>query len=161
MRYIDYFKYKIKQDTIIVRIECNDVELISLKYVEDVMDDFNKNKLTTLVRKELKEILEGNRNEPSFKLRDFGTDKEIKIYKTISKIKYGETMSYKDVAIKAGMKNAHRFVGSAMRKNLMPIIYPCHRVVPSIVKNDNYGSFNAPGGEITKKILVEFENNNS
>ena len=53
-----------------------------------------------------------------------------KVLKVVSKIKKGETMSYSEVAKRAGSPKASRVVGSIMKKNYDPKI-PCHRVIKS------------------------------
>ena len=62
-----------------------------------------------------------------------GTYREI--YREVQKIPYGETRTYKDIAIKSG--TCPRTVGLAMKRNLTPILIPCHRVVSS----DGLGGF--------------------
>lgn len=47
------------------------------------------------------------------------------------KVPYGELVTYKDLARMAGRANAARAAGSAMARNLVPVIVPCHRVVAS------------------------------
>ena len=46
-------------------------------------------------------------------------------------IRYGETRTYKWLAIKTGRPKAPRAVGQAMARNRLPIIVPCHRVLAS------------------------------
>ncbi len=67
---------------------------------------------------------------------DFGSDVEIdhlspfvqKVLKETIKIKYGQTLTYSELADKIGSR-AVRAVGNALGKNPVPIIIPCHRVV--------------------------------
>ena len=54
-------------------------------------------------------------------------DKVIIIVKKIPK---GKTLTYKQVAVKAGSPNASRAVGSVLKQNYNPDI-PCHRVIRS------------------------------
>lgn len=60
-----------------------------------------------------------------------------KVFGVVSNIKRGETLSYKEVAILAGSKNAYRAVGNILNKNYDPKI-PCHRVVRSDGKPGGY-----------------------
>lgn len=55
-------------------------------------------------------------------------------------IPYGELATYKDLAISAGSAAACRAAGSAMARNSMPIIVPCHRVVASGGKIGGFSS---------------------
>ena len=54
-----------------------------------------------------------------------------KSLKSLTKIKYGETCSYKEIAVSINNPSAVRAVGSACRLNPIPLIIPCHRVLRS------------------------------
>ena len=73
------------------------------------------------------------------------------VYQIVKDIPKGETLSYKEVAIRAGSPNAYRAVGSLLKYNYDPTI-PCHRVIKS---NGDYGDFNR--GKQLKKELLEQE----
>ncbi len=57
---------------------------------------------------------------------------ERDVYLALARVPYGEVVSYRDLAREAGRPNAYRAVGSAMARNELPVILPCHRVI----KND-------------------------
>ena len=57
-----------------------------------------------------------------------GTEFQIKVWKEISKIPYGETRTYKDLAVAIGRPNSSRAVANACGKNPYAPIIPCHRV---------------------------------
>ena len=59
------------------------------------------------------------------------------------KIPFGTTLSYGQLAARAGSARAYRAVGNCMAGNKIPIITPCHRVVQS---SGVLGSYSAPGG---------------
>lgn len=50
-----------------------------------------------------------------------------RIYEEVRRIPYGETVTYGDIARRAG--TSPRVVGQAMRRNMVPLVIPCHRVV--------------------------------
>ena len=52
---------------------------------------------------------------------------------------YGTAVSYRELAAAAGRPNAYRAVGSAMARNLLPVILPCHRVVRNDGRLGQYG----------------------
>ena len=79
---------------------------------------------------------------------------ELSVWKEIDKIPYGETRSYKEIAVNLGKPNASRAVANACGKNPNPIIRPCHRVICS---NGMIGGYSAPGGAIAKRVLLEKE----
>jgi methylated-DNA-[protein]-cysteine S-methyltransferase len=60
------------------------------------------------------------------------TDFERDVYRALSRVPYGQVISYRELAHEAGRPNAFRAVGSAMARNALPVILPCHRVI----KND-------------------------
>ena len=60
-----------------------------------------------------------------------GTKFQKKVWKSLTKIKYGDTRSYQEIAVSINNPNAVRAVGSACRLNPIPLIIPCHRVLRS------------------------------
>jgi O-6-methylguanine DNA methyltransferase len=78
------------------------------------------------------------------------------VWDQIDKIPYGETRTYKDIAIAIGKPKASRAVANACGKNPTPIIRPCHRV---ICTNGSIGGYSAPGGAAEKKRLINSEKN--
>ena len=70
------------------------------------------------------------------------------------KIPYGKTLSYGQLAAKAGSPHAARAVGSCMAANRVPLIVPCHRVLRA---DGRPGAFSAPGGTRTKLRLLALE----
>lgn len=76
------------------------------------------------------------------------------VWNEIEKIPYGETRSYKDIAVLIGKPRAARAVANACAKNPIPIKRPCHRVICS---NGQLGGYSGPGGIETKKKLLEQE----
>ena len=52
---------------------------------------------------------------------------------------YGTAVSYRELAAAAGRPNAYRAAGSAMARNLLPLILPCHRVVRYDGRLGQYG----------------------
>lgn len=77
-----------------------------------------------------------------------------KVYEVTRKIPYGKTLSYSEVAAKAGSPKAARAVGAAMAANPLPLIIPCHRVVGSNGKLTGF-----TGGLNIKEMLLELEGN--
>jgi methylated-DNA-[protein]-cysteine S-methyltransferase len=75
-----------------------------------------------------------------------------KVKEIVRKIPKGETMTYKQVATKAGSPRASRAVGSIMKNNYDPAI-PCHRVIRSDGRIGNYNR----GGQSAKIALLKKE----
>lgn len=77
-----------------------------------------------------------------------------KVLQQCRKIPYGTTMSYGELAAKAGSPRAARAVGCCMSGNSIPLIIPCHRVVGH---DGRLGAFSAPGGCKMKQRLIDLE----
>ena len=77
------------------------------------------------------------------------------VWKEISKIPFGETRTYKDLAIAIGKPNSSRAVANACGKNPYPVIIPCHRVIKS---DGKLGGYSGVGGVKKKKELLKLEN---
>ena len=84
-----------------------------------------------------------------------GTNFQIQVWTEISKIPFGKTKTYKEIAISLGKPNSARAVANACGKNPYPIDIPCHRVIRS---DGNIGGYSAAGGEKKKLELLKAEN---
>src|SRR5262245_29332839 len=105
-------------------------------------------------RRELEEDFEGRRQEfdvpvdgtltsPGFRSRALHA---------VARVPYGKTRTYAEIAKSAGNARAFRAAGTACGHNPIPLIVPCHRVVPSAGGVGNYG-----GGADMKQGLLDFE----
>lgn len=72
-----------------------------------------------------------------------------KVRDIVRKIPKGKSMTYKEVAAKAGNARAARAVGAIMRTNYDPSI-PCHRVIRS---DGSLGSYNRGGAQKKRQLL--------
>ena len=72
----------------------------------------------------------------------------------LEKTKEGMSLSYSDLAQLIGSPRAARAVGTAMKRNPLPLFIPCHRVLP---KMGGLGSYSGGNGVKTKKQLLEHE----
>jgi methylated-DNA-[protein]-cysteine S-methyltransferase len=99
--------------------------------------------------KEIEEFLNGKRFEFTVTLDIQGTDFQKRVWRELSAIPYGETRSYKEIAIKLNDKNASRAVGTANGKNPLSLVLPCHRVIAS---DGTLGGY-AGGLDIKVKLL--------
>lgn len=80
------------------------------------------------------------------------TDFEAAVYRIVTAIPAGTTMTYREVADRAGRSGAARAVGAAMAKNRLAPMIPCHRVVGSDGSLRGYA-----GGLDMKKRLLAME----
>lgn len=80
----------------------------------------------------------GVKTTHNIKLAPKGSSFQKAVWQTILQIKYGETKSYKDIAVLLKNPNAIRAVGSACAKNPILFFIPCHRVINSCGKIGGY-----------------------
>jgi methylated-DNA-[protein]-cysteine S-methyltransferase len=104
------------------------------------------------VTTQLREYFEGQRTEFDLALRPRGTPFQLAAWRALRQIPFAETRSYQQQAEKIGNKNAMRAVGAANGRNPIPIVVPCHRVVPSGGGVGKYG-----GQEWRKEFLLDLE----
>jgi methylated-DNA-[protein]-cysteine S-methyltransferase len=69
-----------------------------------------------------------------------GTPFQVKVWQELQRIPYGDTISYKELARRAGSPQASRAAGQANGRNPVPIIVPCHRVISADGKLGGYNS---------------------
>ncbi|NLB89040.1 MAG: methylated-DNA--[protein]-cysteine S-methyltransferase [Syntrophomonadaceae bacterium] len=122
------------------------------------LTDFNE-KETPLIKKaadELTEYFNGQRKEFDLPLLFKGTAFQESVWQALQQIPYGETRSYKDIAIQIGNPKALRAVGMANNRNPISIVIPCHRVIGHKGDLVGYG-----GGIHIKKYLLDLEKSNS
>lgn len=119
----------------------------------DTNDNIEETDLIKECFKQLKEYFEGNRRDFDLPLETRGTEFQKKVWDELLKIPYGDTKSYKDIAIAIGNEKACRAIGMANNKNHIPIIIPCHRVIGSNGKLVGYA-----GGLNVKEKLLNIEN---
>ena len=75
-----------------------------------------------------------------------------KVLRTLRKVPYGKTVTYGQLAARAGRPRSARAVGRAMAANPLPLVIPCHRVVASGGGLGGYG-----GGLDLKRRLLALE----
>ncbi len=102
---------------------------------------------------QLLDYFEGNRNTFEIKLNPSGTDFQKKVWKELSKIPFGKTVTYLDIAKQLGDPKCIRAAASANGKNPLWVVVPCHRVIGSDGSLTGYA-----GGLWRKKWLLEHEN---
>lgn len=115
-----------------------------------------ENMLIRKTKLELMEYFDGKRRKFGIPIKLDGTEFQVKVWKELLKLPYGETCSYLDIAKKIGNPNAARAVGMANNKNKIQIIIPCHRIIGSDKKLIGYA-----GGIKIKEKLLKLEKDNS
>jgi len=85
---------------------------------------------------------------------DVSSDFRRGVLNACRKVPYGQTISYGQLALRAGVPGAARAVGTCMAQNPLPLIVPCHRVTRT---GGEIGPYSAPGGTATKRRLLAME----
>ncbi len=111
-----------------------------------------KNEILKLTIQELKDYFSGKLKKFTIPLDFKGTEFQVKTWKALLTIPYGETVSYSEQAKRIQKPKAVRFVGTTNGKNPIPVIVPCHRVIGKNGSLTGYG-----GGLSIKKYLLELE----
>ena len=137
------------------------IVLVNVVKTKEDIEEIAKNSIqkeTSLIKntkQQLDEYFAGKRKKFNIPIKLDGTDFQIKVWKELLKIPYGETCSYLDIAKCIGNPKASRAVGMANNKNKIIIIVPCHRVIGSNKKLVGY----ACGLDVKEKLL-ELEKGN-
>lgn len=101
---------------------------------------------------QLDEYFAGGRRRFDLPLAPRGTDFQRRVWRALSDIPYGKTISYGELARRIGKPSASRAVGLANGANPLPIVVPCHRVIGSDGSLTGYG-----GGIDRKRFLLDLE----
>lgn len=117
-----------------------------LKFLQDI----SENKFIKKAVIEIEEYLDGSRKNFTTTLDIQGTEFQKRVWLELTRIPFGETRSYKEIAIKLNDSNASRAVGTANGKNPLSLIIPCHRVISS---DGSLGGY-AGGLDIKTKLLA-------
>ncbi len=127
--------------------------IAKIGFDEELKDiEIKETKLILKTISEIKEYLEGKRKEFDIPIKLQGTKFQKKVWNELLKIPYGETCSYKDIAIRINNEKGVRAVGMANHNNPIAIIVPCHRVIGKNGKLVGYA-----GGIDIKSKLLEIE----
>jgi len=102
--------------------------------------------------RQIGEYLEGARRQFELPLAPQGSEFQRRVWIEIARIPFGETLTYAELAARAGAPGAARAAGAATGRNPLSIIVPCHRVVGSDGSLTGYA-----GGLERKTRLLELE----
>jgi len=111
-----------------------------------------ENPVVSETARQLREFFLGTRLEFDLPLNASGTEFQRRCWQQLSRIPYGETWSYGEMAKKLGSPDASRAVGAANGQNPISVIVPCHRVIGASGKLVGFG-----GGLPRKAALLAFE----
>ncbi len=137
-----------------LEIRREDGKIVSLGFLGDKGEERKgSDPLLLECQRQLDGYFAGTIKEFSLPLSPRTTEFGGKVLSRLIKVKYGQTVTYGQLARLAGSPKAARAAGNAVRSNPIPIIIPCHRVLPASGKLGNYSG----GGPSVKKFLLELE----
>ena len=126
------------------------------KHFKSTIDDVTVNDDLAIFKKVTRwfdDYFNGLNPEIDFKLRPDGSDFRKRVWKVLSEIPYGETLTYGEIASMISPEMSARAVGGAVGHNPIAILIPCHRVLGADGKLTGYA------GGIDRKIqLLRLEN---
>ena len=127
----------------------------SQKYLPQVEQDWRRDARHAPLRqakRELAEYFGGERKRFETALAPEGTPFQRSVWKAISSVGFGDTITYAELARRAGFPGSARAAGAATGRNPISIIVPCHRIVGSNGRLTGYA-----GGLDRKRALLALE----
>lgn len=88
-------------------------------------------------------------------LKPSPTDFAARVREVLLQTQPGELLTYQELARRAGSPRGARAAARACATNPIPLIVPCHRVIPDGAKPPDYGNYGF--GAALKRALIEFE----
>ncbi|MEK3805226.1 methylated-DNA--[protein]-cysteine S-methyltransferase [Metabacillus sp. SLBN-84] len=146
----------------ILRIASDGTYITNLFLKEEHLHEFmeknqvqenSEDPLLNEAEKQLNEYFAGTRKDFSLPLKQKGTAFQEKVWQALTEIPYGTSCTYQAIAVKTGNPKAVRAVGQANRKNNLPIIVPCHRVIGANGRMTGYAGANVH----LKQVLLDLE----
>lgn len=119
-------------------IKSQDGAIISLEFKLSKASDEAPELLKA--KEQLEAYFDGKLQSFSLELNPKGTPFQLKVWKALESVPYGQCVSYKTIAQNIKRPNAMRAVGGANSKNPLPIFIPCHRVIGANGKLVGYSS---------------------
>lgn len=133
-----------------------------LEHAESELDERLKKEMASMEEKDtpllleadrqLQEYFRGERQTFDLPLAAQGTPFQMKVWEALRQVPYGETRSYKEIAIAVDNPKGMRAIGMANNRNPISIITPCHRVIGANGKLVGYA-----GGLALKEYLLDLE----
>ena len=120
-----------------------------------VIPNLSKAPILNQAKKQILDYLAGNLKSVTFPIDYQGTLFQEAVWKEVSRVKSGRTISYTQIAENIGNPGAARAVGTAVGSNPLPLAIPCHRVVTS---GRGLSGYFAGEGVETQKQILEIEN---
>jgi methylated-DNA-[protein]-cysteine S-methyltransferase len=125
------------------------------KYFPEPKKDWKRDERHAVLqqaKRELREYFAGKRRRFAVPLAPDGTPFQRSVWKAIAKVGFGKTVTYGELAAKAGRPGSARAAGAATGRNPISIIVPCHRILGANGSLTGYA-----GGLARKRALLQLE----
>ena len=140
-----------------MKLTYDQTNILDLRFHNTTLDNLDK-VINNQVFKDLKSQISKyfDRKLKSFELSvsPRGTVFQLNVWRELQQIPFGEVVSYSQLAIRLGGKEKTRAVATAIARNPILILIPCHRVIGA-----DGGLTGFSGGIERKKALLELESN--
>jgi methylated-DNA-[protein]-cysteine S-methyltransferase len=131
------------------------LHFVDEKYYPGVCSEWRRDGDAAIIRStrmQLNEYFSGQRTSFAVPLAPQGTEFQRQVWTMLTTLRYGETVSYSNLAQRLGNTKAVRAVGAANGRNPISIIIPCHRVIGADGSLTGYA-----GGLKRKEFLLRLE----
>jgi len=151
-QFIDYYQSPLGM----LKIEATNANLVAVQFMsEEVVSGINESGKSPIIEETIRQLIEyfeDKRRQFDLPLEYIGTEFQQRVWKELTKIPYGQTISYGQLANRLGSAKLVRAIGNANGKNPIGIIVPCHRVI-----GNNGDLVGYAGGLWRKQWLLEHE----
>lgn len=131
------------------------IEFVGAKYAPEARADWVEDPQApdlAACGTQLAEYFAGKRTEFDLPLAPQGSEFQQRVWREIARVPYGKTISYGELAARAGAPGQARAAGAATGRNPVSLVIPCHRIVGSDGSLTGYA-----GGLERKRELLELE----
>ncbi|WP_110687649.1 methylated-DNA--[protein]-cysteine S-methyltransferase [Salinicola aestuarinus] len=135
-----------------LEIRADTTGITRIDFVSQRQSAARPSKLTQECARQLQAYFAGELERFELALSPQGTDFQQRVWQALAAIPWGETKSYRELAVAIEHPTASRAVGMANARNPLPIIVPCHRVIGTDGTLTGYA-----GGLARKRWLLEHE----
>jgi len=135
MHYFDFYESPMGRMLIVATDQgLSGLYFVDQKYYREVGRDWlrsDHHEVVLETERQLKEYFGGSRKQFDIPIAAQGTPFQTRVWKAISSVQYGDSITYSELARRAGHPQAVRAAGTATGRNPITIIVPCHRIVGS------------------------------
>lgn len=131
------------------------LDFTNAKYAPRIADDAKEDPADPLLAKcatQIQEYFSGKRDTFDLPVAAQGTEFQERVWREIAKVRFGKTITYSELAKRAGAEGSARAAGAATGRNPIAVAIPCHRIVGADGSLTGYA-----GGLDRKTRLLEIE----